>query len=88
MSLLKDPGGGQGFLLFVAAEVSAFWKHSCLFLKECLYHLSYLGCAVGVCLQCNCGDMEPRYTWQSHRHSQCYEKNCCYLTLLPWLFKY
>lgn len=37
VSLLKDPNGGHGFLLFVAAEVSACWKCSCLFLIKNFY---------------------------------------------------
>lgn len=29
--------------------------------QEYLHHLSCLGCAVGACLPCKCGDMDPRY---------------------------
>lgn len=76
-------------------SVICFCRNFCLLVaflfishQEYLHHLSYLGCATGACLQCKCGDMDPRYIWQSRRHSECYEKTWWYLTSLSWLFMY
>lgn len=68
---------------FCLLEASLFTSH-----QEHLHHLHYWSCAVGVCLQRDCGEMKPRHARHQRRHSECFEKTWCCLTSSRWLLTY